>query len=133
MAMLRLWRPATVALLLSLSGGTVPPGRIEAVPRETTAHRAHGAADSAPRGASQRTADRVIARRLRRAIRADSFLALATPAVKVTCHRRVLRLVGQVRTGKERSSIAFKAGQIAGVERIDDRLTIANAVEGTAW
>ena len=131
--MLRLWTPATVALLLSLSEGTLGPGRVEAGSPETTAHRARGAPGSAPRGASQRIADRVIARRVRGAIRADPFLALATPVVKVTSNRRVVRLVGQVRTDKERSSIAFKATQTVGVERIDDRITIGNGVEGAAW
>ena len=130
--MLCLWRPATVALLLSFSPGTFSPGPVQAVPPETTAHRARGAAGSAPRGASQRIADRVIARRIRGAIRADTFLARATPAVKVTSKRGVVRLVGQVRTQKERSSIAFKAGQTAGVAGIDDRVTIANGVEAAA-
>jgi osmotically-inducible protein OsmY len=132
MAMLRRWTLATVALLLSLSEGTFSPGRVE-VPPATTAHRAGGAPGSAPRGASQRIADRVIARRVRGAIRADPFLALATQLVNVTSNRGVVRLVGQVRTDKERSSIAFKAGQTAGVERIDDRVTIGNGAEGAAW
>ena len=132
--MLRLWPPATVALLLSFSQGTFSPGPpVQAVPPETTAHRARGAPGSAPRGASQRIADRVIARRVRGAIRADPFLALATPFVRVTSNRGVVRLVGRVRTDKERSSIAFKARQTAGVAGIDDRVTIANGVEGTAW
>jgi osmotically-inducible protein OsmY len=129
MVMLRLWTPATVALLLSLSEGTFSSGS----PPETTAHPARGASRSAPRAVSQRIADRVIARRVRGAIRADPFLVLATPLVKVTSNRGVVRLVGQVRTDKERSSIAFKAGQTAGVKRIDDRVTIGNGVEGAAW
>ena len=127
--MLRLWTPATVVLLLSLSEGTFSPSRVEVVPPETTAHRARGESGSAPRGASRRIADRVIARRVRGAIRDDSSLALAAPAVKVTSHRGVVRLLGQVRTDKERSSIAFKAGQTAGVEGVDDRVTIGNGVE----
>ena len=75
----------------------------------------------------------MIARRVRGAIRADSFLALATPAVRVTSNRGVVRLVGQVPTVKERSSIAFKAGQTAGVGGIDDRVTIGNGVQGATW
>ena len=129
--MLRLWTPGTVAILLSLSGDTFCPARVEALPLETTAHSPRGAPDSMSRGASQRVADRVIARRVRRAIRADPFLALAAPSVTVTSYRGVVRLVGQVGTDKERSSIAFKAEQIAGIERIDDRVTIGKA--GTAW
>jgi len=72
-------------------------------------------------------------RRVRSAIRADPFLAAAAPAVRVTSKRGVVRLVGWVRTDKERSSIAFKAGQVAGVEAIDDRVSIGNGVEAVAW
>jgi osmotically-inducible protein OsmY len=125
MARLRLWTPATVALLLSLLEG---PGCVEAVPSKTPAHRA--TVGSAPRGAVQRAADRVIARRVRGAIRGDPFLALAGSVVKVTSIRGVVRLVGRVRTDKERSSMAFKVGQTAGVGGIDDRVTVGNGVEG---
>ena len=131
--MLRLWMPVTVALLLSLSGDTLCPSRVEALPLERTAHGARNLPGSTLRGASHRMADRVIAERVLGAIRADPFLALATQAVKVTSNRGVVRLVGQVRTDKERSSIAFKAEQIAGLGRINDRVTIGNRVEGAAW
>jgi osmotically-inducible protein OsmY len=125
MATLRLLTPATVALLLSLSrvSGTFTP-RVEA-----TAHRARSTLGNGPRGAAQRAADRVLVRRVRRAIRADPFLTLAAPGVKVTSKRGVVRLVGRVRADKERSSIAFKVGQIAGIEGIDDRITIGDGVE----
>jgi osmotically-inducible protein OsmY len=126
MARLRLWTLATVALLLSLLEG---PGCVDAVPAKTPAHRA--TVGSAPRGAVQRAADRVIARRVRGAIRGDPFLALAGPVVKVTSIRGVVRLVGRVRTDKERSSMAFKVGQTAGVGGIDDRVTVGNGVEGS--
>src|SRR5258708_6175511 len=101
MAMLRRWTPASVGLLLSFSGDTFCPGRLETLPRETTAHRPQGAPGSTPQGASKRMADRVIARRVRGAIRADPFLALATQTVKVTSYRGVVRLIGRVRTDKE--------------------------------
>jgi osmotically-inducible protein OsmY len=50
--------------------------------------------------------------------------------VKVTSNGGVVRPSGQVRTAKERSSIAFKARQIAGAGSVDDRVTVANRVEG---
>ena len=123
-------RPATVALLLSLSvvAGSFIPRRVEAVPSGTTAHRAGGVPGDGPYGAAQQALDRAIARRVRRAIRADPFLTLAAPVVKVTSDHGVVRLVGRVPTGKERSSITFKAGQIAGTKGIDDRVTIGNGV-----
>ena len=130
MATLRLLTPAAVALLLSLSrvSGTSTP-RVEAVLSKATAHRARSTLGNGPRGAAQRAADRVLVRRVRRAIRADPFLTLAAPGVKVTSKRGVVRLVGRVRADKERSSIAFKVGQIAGIEGIDDRITIGDGVE----
>jgi osmotically-inducible protein OsmY len=121
--------PATVAIVLSFSivSGTLTPRRVEAVAPMTTPP---GALGSEPWGGGQRAADRVIERRVRGAIRADPFLALAAPRVKVTSRRGVVRLVGRVRTAKERSSLAFKAGQNAPVGSVDDRVTIGDAVEG---
>ena len=97
---------------------------------ETPALGAPRALDREPWGEGQRVADRAIERQVRRAIRADASLASAAPRVKVTSRRGVVRLSGRVRTAKERSSIAFKAGQVVQVGRIDDRVTIGNAIEG---
>ena len=126
--------PATVALLLALSrvSGTVTPGRVEAVPSTATAHRGRSTLGSGPLGAAQRAADRVLARRVREAIRADPFLSLTAPVVKVTSKRGVVRLVGRVRGDKERSSVVFKVRQIAGVGGIDNRVTIGDRVERAA-
>jgi len=134
MATPRLLTPATVALLLSLSrvSGTFTPGRVEAVPSNATAHRARSTLGSGPRDAAQRADDRVLARRVRGAIRADPFLTLTAPVVKVSSRRGIVRLLGRVHGDKERSSIAFKVRQIAGVGGIDDRVTIGDGVERVA-
>jgi len=116
---------AAIVLALSMVSGTLAPRRVEAVASKTTAPRALA---REPRGGAQRAADRVIERRVRGAIRADPFLAVAAPRVKVTSRRGVVRIVGRVRTAKERSSIAFKAGQNARVGRVDDRVTIGDGV-----
>ena len=122
----------TVAIVLSLSmvSGALTSRRVEAVASRTTAPRTLA---REPRDRGQRAADRVIERRVRGAIRGDPFLDLAAPRVKVTSRRGVVRLVGRVRTAKERSSIAFKAGQGVRVGRVDDRVTIGDGVEGAAW
>lgn len=112
---MRLWTFVTVALLLPLLEGAFHPQYAGAVPAGTTVPR-----------------DRMIAKRVRGAIRNDPFLALATPAVKVTSRGGVVRLSGKVGTDKERSSIAFKARQIAGAGSVDDRVTVGNHVTGTA-
>ena len=120
--------PAAVVLVLALSmvAGALAPRRVEAVASMATAPRAPG---GTPWGDGQRAADRMIERRVRGAIRADPFLALASPRVKVTSRRGVVRLVGRVGTPKERSSILFKAGQVG---RVDDRVTIGG-VETAGW
>ena len=123
---------ATVAIVLSLSmlAGALAPRRVEAVASRTRVPRTLA---SEPRDGGQRAADRVIERRVRGAIRADPFLARAAPRVRVTSRRGVIRLVGRVRTAKERSSIAFKAGQSVRIGRVDDRVTIGDGVEAAAW
>ena len=129
--MLRFRTAATVALLLSLPRvwATFTPARVEAAPAKKTAHHARNALGNEPRGAAQRAADRDIVRRVRAAIRRDPFLTRATSVVKVTSNRGIVRLVGRVNRDKERSSIAFKAEQVVGVEAIDDRVTIGDGVE----
>jgi len=83
--------------------------------------------------AGRRTADRVIERRLRGAIRSDPLLTLAATRVKVTSRDGIVRVVGRVGSAKERSSIVFKARQNAPGGRVDDRVTIGDGIERTAW
>ena len=131
-AALRRSVPATAAIVLSLSmvSGTLAPRRVEAEASKTTVSSVSCALGSEPWGGKQRAADRVTERLARGAIRADPFLALAARRVKVTSRRGVVRLVGRVRTAKERSSLAFKAGQHARAGCVDDRVTIGDGVEG---
>jgi hypothetical protein len=127
---LRLWVPLFVSLLLPVLGVacSVTPSCVEPASSETTAHRV----GNAPRGgaelAAERTTDQGLARQVRRAIHADPGLVSAARAVAVTTDQGVVRLVGWVRTDKERSSIAFKAGQMARAGGVDDRVTVGNCV-----
>ena len=124
------WAAATVALLLS--GVAVVPERVAAL-SAATSQRARAMRAGGPRDAYQRSTDRVISRRVRRAVRADPFLAAATRAVRVSSNRGIVRLRGHVRTDKERSSIVFKAGQIVGIAGVEDRVTVGNRVERAVW
>jgi osmotically-inducible protein OsmY len=117
---------AVIVMSLAIVSGTPARRPVEAVAAEPTALRAPRQLDSLRRSDGPRAADRVIERQVRRAIRADPSLALAVPGVKVTSRHGVVRLVGHVRTGKDRSSIAFKAGQSAWGGRVDNRLTIGD-------
>ena len=122
--------PVTIAFALSLAAvaAILMPGRVDVVTPRATAPRAPGAIGQ-PRDGAQRAVDRRIERQVRKAMQDDPFLAVAAPRVKATSRRGVVRLVGRVPTAKERRSIAFKAGQTAGVGRVDDRMTVGNGVE----
>ena len=127
----RLWVPAFAALLLPVLGMACgfAPG---CVATKTTAHRV----GSAPRGgsevAAQRAADQALTRKVRRTIDDDPSLTSAARAVAVTSDQGVVRLVGWVRTDKERSSIAFKAGQMARAGGVDDGVTVGTCVARAA-
>lgn len=127
-----LFAMTVIVLSLSMVAGTLALRRVQAVASKTTALQAPRPLDSEPGGGGPRAADRVIERQVRRAIQADPSLTQAALRVKVTSRRGVVRLVGRVRTTKERSSIAFKAGQNAWGGRIDNRVTIGDGVEGAA-
>jgi osmotically-inducible protein OsmY len=113
-----------VTLLLQAEPGHVAKAREESALSKATLRQAPCEVGQPLDGAGQRAADRMLARQLRHSIRSDRFLALAAPMVTVTAKRGVMRLVGRVPSDKERSSIAFKAGQIVGVKRIEDRVTV---------
>ena len=124
-----LHRPALVTAVIVMSLAIVSATarrRVEAVAAESAALPAPRPLDSARPSDGLRAADRMIERQVRRAIRADPSLVLAAPRVKVTSRHGVVRLMGHVRTGKDRSSIAFKAGQSAWGGRVDNRLTIGD-------
>ena len=117
---------AVIVMSLAIVWGALAGRRVEVVAAEPIALRAPRPLDSARPSDGPRAADRVIERQVRQAIRADPSLVLAAPRVKVTSRHGVVRLVGHVRSGKDRSSIAFKAGQSAWGGRVDNRLTIGD-------
>jgi osmotically-inducible protein OsmY len=117
---------AVIVMSLAIVSGTPARRRVDAVAAESAALPAQRTLESARPNDAPRAADRMIERQVRRAIRADPSLVLAVPRVKVTSRHGVVRLMGQVRTGKDRSSIAFKAGQSAWGGRVDNRLTIGD-------
>ena len=125
---LRFLVPVFVALLLPALGVacSVTPGCVEPLYPGTTAHRVGNAPGRGGQAATQWAADQVLARQVRRAIRDDARLVSASRAVAVTSDHGIVRLVGWVRTDKERSSIVFKAGQMAGAGGVDDRVSVGN-------
>lgn len=128
----RLWVPAIVGLLLPALGMACgfAPDCVER--KSTTAHRVGNTPRGGPEFAAQRAADQALTRKVRRAIRDDPSLASAARSVAVTSDHGVVRLVGWVRTDKERSSIAFKAGQTARAGGVDDGVTVGTCVAGAA-
>ena len=129
-----LWVLAFVALLLPALGVAcgATPACVAPLSHETTAHRVRIAPGGDAEVAGQQTADQVLVRQIRRAIRDDPGLGSAARAVAVTSDHGVVRLVGWVRTDKDKSSIAFKAGQMARVGRVDNDVTVGNCVAEAA-
>jgi hypothetical protein len=125
-----LHRAAIVAVALGLSlsvaWGTLALRRVAVPAAPAPALHVPGRLERGPGSGGQRAVDRVIEQEVRRAIRADPSLGRAGRLVKVTSRRGVVRLVGRVGTAKERSSLAFKAGQSAWGGRVDNRLTVGD-------
>ena len=123
----------TLALLLPALGAACGATPACVGPsHETTAHRVRNAPDGGAEVAAQQTADQVLVRQIRRAIRDDPGLVSGTRSVAVTSDHGVVRLAGWVRTDKDKSSIAFKAAQMAGLGRVDDHVTVGNCVAEAA-
>lgn len=118
---------AAIVLSLAMASGTRTLRRVAVAAWEPSALGAPRVLEGDRLSNARRAADRVIERQVRRAIQADPFLALVAPRVQVTTRHGVVRLEGRVRTLKERSSIAFKAGQNAWRGRVDNRLTVGGS------
>jgi osmotically-inducible protein OsmY len=103
------------------------PGCVET---KTAAHRVVNAPRDGFEVAAQRASDQALTREVRGAIDDDPGLASAARAVAVTSDHGIVRLVGWVRTDKEKSSIAFKAAQMARMGGVDDGVTVGTCVAG---
>jgi hyperosmotically inducible protein len=75
---------------------------------------------------SESESDRTISQNIRQAITADDSLSTNGKNVKIITIDGTVTLRGPVKSDKEKSAIAAKAQQIAGVKNVDNQLEITN-------
>jgi osmotically-inducible protein OsmY len=75
---------------------------------------------------SESEADRTITQSIRQAIVADDTLSTNGKNVKIITVDGTVTLRGPVKSEQEKSAIAAKAQQIAGVKNVDNQLEITN-------
>ena len=104
-------------------------------PRQTTAvapdnsgrnERDRNDATKTPGDQSESEADRTISQNIRKAVTADDSLSTNGKNVKIITVDGVVTLRGPVKSEAEKTSIASKAKQIAGVKNVENQLEIAN-------
>lgn len=75
---------------------------------------------------SENEADRTISQNIRQAIVADDSVSTNGKNVKIITVDGVVTLRGPVKSATEKTNIAAKAQQIAGVKNVENQLEIAN-------
>ena len=75
---------------------------------------------------SENEADRTISQNIRAALTADDSLSTNGKNVKIITADGKVTLRGPVKSDAEKSAIAGKAQQVAGVKNVDNQLEIAN-------
>jgi hypothetical protein len=73
-------------------------------------------------------ADSVITERVREAVRADPAMSELAGGITVTTVRAVVTLQGGVASQAERDSIGRTAGQVAGVQRVENGLDVMQTI-----
>jgi osmotically-inducible protein OsmY len=122
---------ATLSLALGAGGAWADDdptkGRAERYDADNTGRnvrdRDGGTLTSGDQGGSDR--DRELTAAVRRTIVADDSLSMNAHNVKIVTVDGVVTLRGPVQTESERTAVAAKAQQVAGVKRVDNQLEIA--------
>jgi hyperosmotically inducible protein len=79
-----------------------------------------------PTDQGESEADRKISQNIRQAITADDSLSTNGKNVKIITSDGTVTLRGPVKNDQEKSTIAAKAQQVAGVKNVDNQLEITN-------
>lgn len=79
-----------------------------------------------PGDQSESEPDRTITQNVRQAVTADDSISTNGKNVKIITVDGTVTLRGPVKSEQEKTSIAAKAQQIAGVKKVDNQLEIAN-------
>jgi hyperosmotically inducible periplasmic protein len=83
-------------------------------------------ATKTPGDQSESEADRTITQDVRQAVTADDSISTNGKNVKIITVDGTVTLRGPVKSEQEKTNIAAKAQQIAGVKKVDNQLEIAN-------
>jgi osmotically-inducible protein OsmY len=83
-------------------------------------------ATKTPGDQSESEADRTITQNVRQAVTADDSISTNGKNVKIITVDGTVTLRGPVKSEQEKTNIAAKAQQIAGVKQVDNQLEIAN-------
>jgi len=75
---------------------------------------------------SESETDRTITQNVRQAVTADDSISINGKNVKIITVDGTVTLRGPVKSEQEKTNIAAKAQQIAGVKKVDNQLEIAN-------
>ena len=92
-----------------------------AAPDNTARNKAHAKTADQQK---ENTSDREIARKIRRAVVADSSLSTYAHNVKIIAISGAVTLKGPVKSDEEKQSIAAKAAEVVGKDKVTDQLTV---------
>ena len=117
-------------LILSAACGAIPLPAIAQQPapdntKVNQADRAKGAVTADQQ--KENTADRDLTRKIRQAVVGDKALSTYAHNVKIVAQNGQVTLKGPVRSEAEKTSIAAKATEIAGADKVTNEITVAEA------
>lgn len=115
---------ATASIIL-LSLGLVPAGfaQTQAAPDNSGNNKVQNRSQTADQQ-KEKPSDRELTAKIRRAVVADKSLSTYGHNVKIIVTRGAVTLKGPVHSEEEKQSIAAKAGEIAGEDKVTNQLTV---------
>lgn len=117
-----LYSPACIALL---SLGLIPAGfaQTRTAPDNSGTNKAHNQSQTADQQTNN-TSDRQMTAKIRRAVVADKSLSTYAHNVKIVVTGGTVTLKGPVHSEEEKQTIASKAAEIAGQDKVTNQITV---------
>ena len=113
------------ASVMLLSLGLIPAGlaQTQAAPDNSGTNKVQNQSQTADQQ-KEKTSDREMTAKIRRAVVADKSLSMYAHNVKIIVIGGSVTLKGPVHSEEEKQSIAAKASQIAGQDKVTNQLTV---------
>ena len=118
----RTFAPASV-ILLSLGLASAPFAHAQAAPDNSGNNKVQNQSRTADQQ-TNKTADRELTAKIRRAIVSDRSLSIYGHNVKILVSGGAVTLKGPVHSDEEKQSIAAKAAEIAGADKVTNQLSV---------